>query len=147
MNGVRRVAADSSWSRTIPLFKVASSGSGDWAPDGKSIAFIGSAAGLYQVDADGKNPHLLSAFPPGFTPFFARWPAEGRLIYYSGIKADGTYLIYAVPAQGGRSREVAHSEGPTYQNFRFTFDVRGDTLYAGMADRQSDVWMAEVNRR
>jgi hypothetical protein len=39
---------------------------------------------------------------------------------------------------------VAHSEGPSYQNFRFSFDVRGNTLYAAIADRQSDVWVSEV---
>jgi hypothetical protein len=39
---------------------------------------------------------------------------------------------------------VAHSEGPSYQNFRFTFEVRDNTLYAAIADRQSDVWTAEM---
>jgi len=66
------------------------------------------------------------------------------LIYYSGLRVDGTYLIYAVPAAGGPPREVAHSEGPTYQNFRFSFDVHGNTLYAAIADRQSDVWLSQV---
>jgi hypothetical protein len=50
----------------------------------------------------------------------------------------------AAPAAGGSTREVAHSEGPTYQNFRFVFNVRGDTLYLVLADRQGDVWMSEV---
>jgi hypothetical protein len=39
---------------------------------------------------------------------------------------------------------VAHSEGPTYQNFRFTFNLRGDTLYFVLADSQSDLWMAQM---
>jgi hypothetical protein len=57
---------------------------------------------------------------------------------------DGGYRIFAAPAAGGPAREVAHSEGPTYQNFRFVFNVRGDSLYFVLADRQSDVWTAEV---
>ena len=41
---------------------------------------------------------------------------------------------------------MAHSEGPPDQTDRFPFDVRGTTLYFSQADRQSDVWMAEVGR-
>jgi hypothetical protein len=55
-------------------------------------------------------------------------------------------LIYAAPAEGGPLREVAHSEGPTFQNFRFTFLVRGNQLYLTLADRQSDIWTAAVQR-
>ena len=43
-------------------------------------------------------------------------------------------------------KEVAHSEGPTYQNLRFPFDVIGSTLYLSLADPQSDIWSAEVVR-
>ena len=55
--------------------------------------------------------------------------------------------MYAFPVNGGAPRELAHSEGPTYQNFRFTFDVTGNTLYLALADPQSDIWMAELERR
>jgi hypothetical protein len=39
---------------------------------------------------------------------------------------------------------VAHSEGASYQNFRFGFGLGGRTLYTSLADRQSDIWLAEV---
>ena len=42
---------------------------------------------------------------------------------------------------------MAHSDGPTDQNFRFTFDVRGNTLYVSLADPQSDIWSAEMVRK
>jgi len=102
---------------------------------------------LYRADAEGRNPQPLATLPADFLPFYTRWGADSRLIYHSGIMPDGRYLIYAVPVAGGSPREVAHSEGPTYQNFRFTFELRGDTLYFVLADRQSDIWMAEVARR
>ena len=53
-----------------------------------------------------------------------------------------------VPLRGRRAlKEVAHSEGPTYQNLRFLpFDVIGSTLYLSLADPQSDIWSAEVVR-
>ena len=53
----------------------------------------------------------------------------------------------AVPAGGGAIEEVAHSDGQTYQNFRFSFAVIGRTLYFSLADPQSDVWSAEVVRK
>ena len=138
----RRTGED--WSRTTPLFNVRSSGSGDWSPDGKWIAY-GQPTGVARADADGKNPRHLSDFPPGVLPFYFRWSSDGRTIYYNAIGVDGTYVIYGAPAGGGPPREVAHSEGPSYQNFRFSFDVHGNTLYAAIADRQSDVWVAEVS--
>ena len=78
---------------------------------------------------------------------FRRWASDGREIYVSGTRPDGSYLVYAFPVNGGAPREVAHSEGPTYQNFRFTFDVTGNRLYLALADPQSDIWMAELERR
>ena len=80
-------------------------------------------------------------------PFYTRWKGDSKVVYYSAVRNDGTYVINAVPAAGGPTREVAHSEGPTYQSFRFVFSVVGDVLYLALADRQSDVWMAEVVRR
>ncbi|HEY9013507.1 MAG TPA: hypothetical protein VIM84_00410, partial [Gemmatimonadales bacterium] len=138
---VRRAGED--WSRTTPLFSIPSSGSGDWSPDGRWIAY-GQPAGVFKADAEGNNRRKLSDFPPDFGPFYFRWSTDGRWVYTNGIRVDGTYLIYATPANGGPPHEVAHSEGPSYQNFRFSFGVHGNTLYSAIADRQSDVWVAEV---
>jgi len=84
--------------------------------------------------------------PAGFTPFYTRASPDGRNVYVSGVRGDGTYLIYVCPAAGGTPREVAHSEGPTYQNFRFPFNLHGNRLFVSLADPQSDIWMAEITR-
>ena len=86
----------------------------------------------------------IASLPADFLPFFTRWGGDSRLVYVSGARTDGSYLIYAAPAAGGPPREVAHSEGPTFQNFRFTFNVHGNQLYLSLADRQSDIWTAAV---
>jgi Tol biopolymer transport system component len=143
IHAVRRPARDSGWSRTTPLFTIPATGGGDWCPGGKWIAYL-QRTQLARADADGKNPQTLANFPPDFTPFFTRCSQDGRSAYYSGLNVDGRYVIYQVPLTGGRTREVAHSEGPSYQNFRFGFQVRGRALYTSLADRQSDVWLAEV---
>ncbi len=145
VQAVRRPAGDSGWSRATPLFTVPSTvtGSADWSPNGRWISYV-QGQQLFRADADGRNPQPIAALPADFVSFYTRWAEDSRLIYYSGTTTDGTYLIYAVPAAGGPVREVAHSEGPTFQNFRFVFDVVGDVLYFTLAELQSDLWMAEV---
>ncbi len=148
VQAVRRPVGDSGWSRATPLFTVPSitTGSADWSPDGRWISYV-QGTQLFRADADGKNPQPIATIPADFSPFWTRWGGDSRLVYYSGTKTDGSYLIYAVPATGGPVREVAHSEGPTFQNFRFVFNVRANMLYFTLADRQSDIWMAEVARK
>ncbi|HEX5574603.1 MAG TPA: hypothetical protein VFX42_01915 [Gemmatimonadales bacterium] len=134
--------SDEGWGRTTPLFTLSATW-GEWSPDGKSLAFLRRTA-LFRAEPDGENPRQLLALPAGFSPLYMHWSDDSRLIYYSGIKVDGTYLIYEVPATGGNGREIVHSEGPSYQNYRFNFRVHGRTLYTAFADRQSDIWLAEV---
>ena len=139
----RRSAGDSGWSQTTPLFTLSNSGSALWSPNGSWIAYARDSQ-LIRADADGKNPKPVATLPAGYFPFSPRWSGDSRLLYLPGIKADGTYLVYVAPAAGGRLREVAHSEEPTYQNFRFASYVRDGTVYVSLVDRQSDIWMAEV---
>ncbi len=143
--GERRATGDSGWSRMTPTFRIRSilNGAGDWSPNGKWICYINGSQ-LFRADVDGQHAQPVATFQTGFSPFYARWSSDSRLLYYSGINVDGTYLIYAVPSAGGRVAEVAHSEGPSYQNFRFPFQIRGTTLYVSLADRQSDIWMADI---
>ncbi len=147
VQAVRRPAGDSGWSRAAPLFTIPStnSGSADWSPDGRWISYV-QGSELSRADADGKNRQPIATLPADFLAFFTRWGGDSRLVYVSGARTDGSYLIYAAPAEGGPLREVAHSEGPTFQNFRFTFLVRGNQLYLTLADRQSDIWTAAVQR-
>jgi Tol biopolymer transport system component/tRNA A-37 threonylcarbamoyl transferase component Bud32 len=145
VSAARRSAGDPGWGRTTPLFRLPSilNGAGDWSPNGKWVCYIHGSQ-LFRADADGQHSQVIATLPADLTPFYARWSTDGRLVYYSGINVDGTYLIYAVAPSGGRVAEVAHSEGPSYQNFRFSFEVRDTTLYVSLADRQSDIWMAEM---
>jgi serine/threonine-protein kinase len=143
----RRPGDDPDWHRAIPAFVVPSMvpGGADWTPDGQWATYINSAR-IMRVAAGGGAPQVLMTLPAGFQPFYTRWAEDGNALYVSGVMPDGSYRILATPPAGRPIREVAHSEGPTYQNFRFVFTVRRDTLYLALADRQSDVWMADVGR-
>jgi serine/threonine-protein kinase len=114
-----------------------------WRPDGTSLAgWDGSR--FFLVSPEGGDRHPLGATPPGFDVNFLCWSADGRTIYANGTSADRRYSILSVPVDGGPPREVVRSEGPTAQTFRFSFDVHGNTVYMSLADRQSDIWMAEI---
>jgi Tol biopolymer transport system component/tRNA A-37 threonylcarbamoyl transferase component Bud32 len=145
MRAIRRPAGDAAWNRAEPLFNFSTifTGGTGWSPDGKWVAFIRGLQ-VFRAKADGSDPQPIATLPADFTPFYTRWGSDSRQVYYSGITPEGKYLIYVVAISGGPAREVAHSEGPTYQNFRFAFNVRNDTLYFVLADRQSDLWMAEM---
>jgi Tol biopolymer transport system component len=144
----RRAAEATGWDRTTPVFSLPSvlTGAADWSPDGREISYAHDSR-ILRIAAGGGSPRPIAMLPVGFQVFYTRWAQDGRQIFYSGVMADGSYRIFAIPAVGGSAREVAHSEGPTYQNFRFGFDLRGDTLYLVLADRQGDVWMSEVTGR
>jgi eukaryotic-like serine/threonine-protein kinase len=144
----QRPAGATGWETMKLGFKVRSlvTGGPDWSPDGRWFCYL-SAGELRRASPDGRDTATIGRLPKDLTPIFARWAGDSREVYVSGTRPDGSYLVYAFPAGGGLPREVAHSEGPTYQNLRFTFDVSGNTLYLALADPQSDIWMAELERR
>jgi eukaryotic-like serine/threonine-protein kinase len=142
--GLRRGENGAGWGRPRPLFTLPGA-LHDWSPDGRWITY-GQGNQVLRVAPDGTGRRIVATLPAGFLGLWARWAGDSRVIYVSGIAADARAVVYAVPAEGGTPREVAHSEGPTYQSYRFTFDVHGGTLYLSVADPQSDIWVTEVGR-
>lgn len=130
-------------SAQAPRIAVGFGVSPSWRPDGAFLAgFDGST--FFLVPPGGGDPRPLSAPPQGFDVDYLRWFADGRTLYASGSYPDRRYSILAVPGDGGPPREVVRSEGPAEQTFRFSFDIHGNTAYISLADRQSDIWTAEV---
>ena len=141
----RRAPGDSGWARMTRTLTLPGSltGSAEWSPDGRWLVWPRDTV-LLRGEPDGRNPRVIGTIPQDFTLFWVRWADDGREVYYSGTTTDGVFHIYQVPAGGGPRREAARSEGPTYQSFRFVFEVQGGTLYFALADRQSDIWQADV---
>jgi eukaryotic-like serine/threonine-protein kinase len=148
VRAMRRPPGDTGWDSLTPVFSLPSitPGGGDWSPNGRWVSWV-EGRRILRADADGSNQRVLVDVGPDFAPFYTRWKGDSRTVYYSGVRNDGTYVIGAVSAEGGAAHEVAHSEGPTYQTFRFPFSVVGEVLYVALADRQSDIWTAELVRR
>jgi eukaryotic-like serine/threonine-protein kinase len=134
---------DNSGSKTASLFVLQNSANADWSPDGDWISYR-SGDRVFRIRPTGQDAQAIGVLPPGFVAFYTRWSKDSRTVYASGIDQSGRILVYAVPFEGGSAREVLHSEGPTYQNYRFSFDVHGSTLYLSLAQPESDIWKAEV---
>jgi Tol biopolymer transport system component len=114
-----------------------------WRPYGAFVTgFDGTRAFL--APPAGGDPRPLQPVPTGLDVDYLRWSADGRTLYASGSYPDRRFTIVAIPADGGPPREVVRSEGPAEQTFRFSFDIHGTTAYISVADRQGDIWTAEV---
>jgi Tol biopolymer transport system component len=77
-----------------------------WSPDGNRISVAAHApagTGLYVMNADGTNQHLLAE---AFEVSGASWSPDGSEMVYSGAFGDGTTVdIYLVPSDGSGAPE------------------------------------------
>src|SRR5262249_41089925 len=89
----QRPPGATSWDGVKAGIKLASAttGGGDWSPDGRWFCYVG-AGELRRATPDGRDTATLAPLPRGLAPIFARWRGDGREIYVSGIRPDGTYL-------------------------------------------------------
>ncbi len=79
-------------------------------------------------------------------PLFAAWASDGQTLYYVAKGARGS-SIHTVPAIGGPSRLLVHFDDPVRQHTRYGFATDGRTFYFTMGSHESDVWVAELERR
>ena len=117
------------------------SGSPQWSPDGRSIAFdrsqAGGAFGIYRIDADGGEPvALVRTASENVAP---AWSRDGAWIYFSSDRT-GRYEIWKVPAQGGAAVQVTRNGGSAPQE-----SPDGRELYYQKAlGQKGGLWKAPV---
>jgi hypothetical protein len=75
-----------------------------------------------------------------------QWSADGRLLYYLFADSSG-FSVRAVPASGGTPRVAVRFDDPTRPWHRFGFRVRAGRFYFTLGDLQSDIWVADVERK
>jgi Tol biopolymer transport system component len=87
------------------------SGSPDWSPDSRRIAFDSAEAGdfnIYVIDAEGGIPLRLTREPS--KDAVPSWSRDGRWIYFSSDRS-GSQQIWKIPAEGGSAVQVTRSGG------------------------------------
>jgi hypothetical protein len=76
---------------------------------------------------------------------YPQWSSDGRTLYYLGLDSVST-SVYAVPASGGRPRIVMRFDDPARPWHRYGFEVFRDQFYFTIGERQSHVWVAELDK-
>jgi eukaryotic-like serine/threonine-protein kinase len=135
---------DSTWSAPRTLFR------GETypalpSPDGRLVAFS-SAGAVLVVRSDGDSLRTLVPQGEGGAPraVYVDWSEDGRTVYYLAVDPAERVTIWSVPAGGGTPRLRVHFDDPTREWHRFGFKARRGRFYFTVGDRQSDVWMADV---
>ena len=57
------------------------------------------------------------------------------------------FSVRAVPASGGTPRVAVRFDDPTRPWHRFGFRLRAGRFYFTLGDLQSDIWVADVERK
>jgi Tol biopolymer transport system component len=125
-----------------------------WSPDGRAVVTARNTAGPHtsleivpvtggeaRVLLSGRDPASEYVSPLGFYA----WSADGRTIYYLGRRpSDGSVAIWQMPASGGAARLAVRFDDPSRPWHPFGFRRRGNRFYFTVGDRESDIWVADI---
>jgi Tol biopolymer transport system component len=118
----------------------------DWSPDGKLLIGLANRA-LTIVAPDGGDPRVLYQPAAGTddpVPTRPLWSPDGETIYFKSHDANGRASFWSVPASGGLARLLVRFDDPMRQSTRADFAIDGTHLYFGIEDRQSDIWVMDI---
>jgi eukaryotic-like serine/threonine-protein kinase len=115
------------------------------SPDGRYIAFSSNGA-VYLGSSSGDSVWALVARSDSAAPraAYVAWSADSRTVYYLA-PGPGESGVWAVPAKGGSSVLMVRFDDPNRPWHRYGFSARGGKFYFTIGDRQSDIWVAEVD--
>ena len=120
-----------------------------WSPDGRDISYTIGTIGnrIHTVPAAGGAPFLVYDATPTGGPTVEQpaWSPDGRSLYFKSHDASGRAAIWVVSAAGGSApRLVTFFDDPARPSSRFNWAVGGGKLFFAIDERQSDVWVLDV---
>lgn len=104
-------SADGTRPMKLTDMKAGSTGSPDWSPDGKNIAFDSTKSGsgdIYVVGAEGGPVRRITTDPT--EEVVPRWSRDGRWIYF-GSNRGGSWMIWKMPSDGGKPIQITRDGG------------------------------------
>ena len=116
-----------------------------WSPTQDLIAFH-SADGLRVMSPTGVSRLIAPNSPSGEEAFYAAWSPDGKTVYYVAKGPHGA-SIRAVPVTGGSSRPLVRFDDPTRQHTRYGFSTDGRMFYFTIGAQESDIWVADLEKR
>ena len=120
----------------------------NWSPDGRMLSFgtsiLGGALGVVPVDSG--PPRILMDGAHGIDADKAYWSADGKQLTFHGHDARGRAAVFTIPVAGGTPRLLAVFEDPSISAVRGGWGYTGGRMYFSAEERQSDVWVMELER-
>ena len=113
-----------------------------WSPDGRTIAYISVAHGLFAMTPDGKDRRQLVTSTPDFRPQFIAWSHDSRTIYFRAYDRRYVGNLWSIPAAGGTPKQLVRFDSPS----RFEFATDDKQFFFTKSERQSDIWILRFDR-
>ncbi|MGH7535912.1 MAG: hypothetical protein ACREMG_10025, partial [Gemmatimonadales bacterium] len=116
------------------------------APSGRRVAFaVGQTVKLMNAADDSPEVvDLTRGVPGGPRPTYLEWSADSRTLYFLAVDSADRASIWSVGAGGGTPRQIVAFDDPARQWHRFGYGLSAGRFYFTLGDRQSDVWVTEV---
>jgi len=120
-----------------------------WSPDGRWIAMscVARGPGLILVPPDSGPTRVLVPDSGGRTSLVPQWSPDSRTVYNLFADSLGMVGVSAVPVAGGTARVLVRFDDPSRPWHRYGFRARGGRFYFTVGDLESDIWVAELERR
>jgi Tol biopolymer transport system component/tRNA A-37 threonylcarbamoyl transferase component Bud32 len=118
-----------------------------WSPDGRRLVGSMRDGGIAVFSADSGQAHTLYAPRSSSTDppvGGVLWGPDGSMIYFKSHDADGRASLWSLPAIGGRPRLLVRFDDAGRPSYRSEFAADGKRFFFAIQDRQSDIWVAEV---
>jgi serine/threonine-protein kinase len=146
---VTRRDADGQW--TSPEVIARPGGAAQWSPDGQAIAYIDAETHAVRghvmiIPAGGGPPRRVLASSGAPLVESVLWSRDGRTLYLKTHDSDGHPEFWTVDVAGGVPRLLVRL-GPHQESARRDFAVDETRLYFTLENRQSDVYVAELQPR
>jgi Tol biopolymer transport system component len=118
----------------------------DWSADGRGIFYVAAGA-IREVSVPGGAMRIVyQPKDPLREPLLdgVRVTDHGRTIVFKAEDSHERASFWSLPVTGGTPRLLVRFDVPGRDSYRADFDVSGDRVYFNMANRQSDIFMAEL---
>jgi Tol biopolymer transport system component len=115
-----------------------------WSPDGRWLV-VSTRSSLRLVPTDSGRERELYRVPPGIIEATdPRWLSAGTSVLFKTYNRDGSAALRLVSASSGQPRLLVRFDDPNRPSSRGEWATDGKRLYFTIDDRQSDIYVAEL---
>jgi eukaryotic-like serine/threonine-protein kinase len=123
-----------------------------WSGDGKWVAYLDVRNGEVRVVSPvsgGPSELLIPAEHDGtvWRPDMIAWSADSRSCFVLAHTPAGVSAIWRADLDRRPPRLAVRFDDPSRQPARFGFRLSRGRFYLTLGNRQSDIWVADVNRQ